>query len=1532
MQMSAPDLLGPIESNRDIKPLLVASQVSAKHREDSSSSSNESDSDNDQNETADHSTSARRKVQNVIFANYVSSRAAEVTKDEVEAAKKTEQDDELSIRALMSNQESRKIIDDPRDYQLELFEKAKQQNVIAVLDTGSGKTLIAVLLLKYVLDLELESRAQGKKPRIAFFLVDSVALVFQQFAVLECNLDQPIDRYCGEMNCDLWTPEKWRENFDQNKVIVCTAEILYQCLMHSFISMDEINMIIFDEAHHAKKNHPYARIMRDHYFRQSAATRPKLFSMTASPLDSLEDPVRAAKQLETILDSRILTASDMSLLQTVTKRPEEQLLVYDRLDYPYDTDLSQYMQCKYSHVGEFRRISEKAREISSELGTWCADVLWGMALADEEARKLEKRIEYQMNKEDRPIQILDHQIQQIREAEQYVASLPSSPLTLEKPCVSSKVLVLCQYLKLRYEKPTDHKCIVFVERRYMARVLLEFLKRVNIGHIHLGLIMGKRAGEAGDKKLSVKQQLLTLTRFRKGELNCLFATSVAEEGLDIPDCNLIIRFSLYTTLIQYIQSRGRARSLHSKYVHMIEKDNRRHLQSIRMVQEGEQKLKRFCEALPQDRLLQGDEADFETIAQEHASKRFTDPESGAVLTYHSSLTVLGHFVACLPHGPDMILQATYHVFAENKRFVCEVTLPEISPLRFSIGCAAARKCVAKQAAAFEACCHLRKMGHIDRNLLPTYHKQLPKMRNAHLAIDSKTKAVYNMKIKPTVWGEGRGTSPENLYITIMELEQPEKLGRACQPMALLTRKPMPQFPSFLLHLQPAKASNAICTSIPTSFHVSDSDLHSLNEFSLRIYMDIFNKTFESNIPQMSYWLAPIRPNWKMLHHLQSPKQLIEWSIVKYVSDTPEIPWNMETPHSQLLDKYLVDRWDGGRRFFSIAVDPILKPESPVPDGVAPHKSMDNILNYTISLFKKSRERSSWSPNQPVIQAERILHRINWLDEYTDKERHVRTKSFVCPEPLKFSALPLSTVTMGYIFPAILTRLESYLVSLEAFSSLGLVVHPSLALEAMTKDSDNTEEHRSEQIHVQRGMGKNYERLEFIGDCFLKMATSISLFIKSPDDNEFEYHVKRMLMICNQNLFRTAKERKIYEHIRSQGFSRRTWYPEGIKLLVGKGHNKTTAETLKHHLGDKSIADVCEAMIGASLLSYQETGDVDMAVKAVTILVSSDDHNITKWAHYYASYEPPKYQFAPATASQCDLVKQIEHKLGYHFESPRLLRSAFIHPSYSFAIEKIPCYQRLEFLGDSLLDMACVNFLYYRYPDKDPQWLTEHKMAMVSNKFQAALSVKLGFHKHLRSNGTVIEAANREYVTETMDAEYEASGAPDYWTTTKQPPKALSDVVESYVGALFVDSQFDFGQVEKFFEKHIRPFFEDMTIYDTFANNHPTTYLHNLLSQNFSCHNYRLMSCELPSCIPGAPSKTIAVLMVHDQVVAEGTASSGKNAKVKASARATEELKGLVLYEYQNRFRCDCSMETKGAALVTAQYAPRAENANVDSAI
>ena len=569
---------------------------------------------------------------------------------------------------------------------------------------------------------------------------------------------------------------------------------------------------------------------------------------------------------------------------------------------------------------------------------------------------------------------------------------------------------------------------------------------------------------------------------------------------------------------------------------MVEEHNRLHLQTVSDVRRAEAVMRRFCEALPADRLLQGNDYDIESaLAKERGHRKYVDLESGATLTYASSLPVLAHFASYLP---DTYSSPTYVIRVEDGLYICEVTLPESSPVHCASGQPSSRKAFAKRSAAFEACLLLRQGGHLDCNLLPTYHKHLPAMRNAHLALKMNESSLYHVKLKPSLWQMTRGSLPNILEILIIDLETPDRLGRDSQPLALLTRTRLPFLPPFLLHLQPGKTSHVLCKS-GGHFLVSEATLRRLTSFTLRIYKDVFNKIFEDNEPGMSYWLAPLlRDRLIELDRLKvESSTLIDWEVIDYVHENVEWKWTIGEPHSKLGNRFLVDRWDGGRRFFSRGVIPNLRATDPVPEDAASHRYMKSIIDYSVSLFPRARAKAVWLDDQPVIAADRILHRLNWLDEFTEQQKEARTKAYICPEPLLFSALPVSVVSMAYLFPTIITRIESYLIALEACDMLGLVVQPDLALEALTKDSDNTEEHRSEQIHLQRGMGKNYERLEFIGDCFLKMATSISIFCISPDSDEFEYHVRRMLLICNKNLFNNAISMKIYEFIRSMGFSR-----------------------------------------------------------------------------------------------------------------------------------------------------------------------------------------------------------------------------------------------------------------------------------------------------------------------------------------------------------------------------------------------------------
>lgn len=503
--------------------------------------------------------------------------------------------------------------------------------------------------------------------------------------------------------------------------------------------------------------------------------------------------------------------------------------------------------------------------------------------------------------------------------------------------------------------------------------------------------------------------------------------------------------------------------------------------------------------------------------------------------------------------------------------------------------------------------------------------------------------------------------------------------------------------------------------------------------------------------------------------------------------------------------------------------------------------------------------------------------------------------------------------MLMIMPPIIYRIEQYLIALEAFEMLGLDVNAALALEAMTKDSDDPNELEEERAKTRSGMGTNYERLEFLGDCFLKLATTIPLYNQNISRKEEDFHIERMLMLCNRNLYNTANELGLYKFIRCMSFSRRTWYPEGLKLLKGKGSNKTGEDVMKLKQSDKTIADVCEAAIGAAFLQHnqRETWKPENwagAISAVTTLVANGNHTARQWSDYYATYELPHSYEGACPAVWLEMARHIEQTHDYHFNNPKLLRSAFLHGSMGSQCEGIPTYERLEFLGDALLDLACVTHLFYNHPSKDPQWLTEHKSALVSNKFLGALCVKLGFHRHLKHNGStsMVNQISR-FAQETRDAEADAEGRPDYWMSGGDAPKALADIVEAYVAAVFVDSVFNYSEVQRFFDGHIKPYFEDMTLYDTFASKHPTTRLANRLGKELGCREFYVMNQEIPP-LPGQEKQQCAAVMIHCKVVAHSVGQSSRYAKERASAKAYKQIEGLAWHEYRERYGCDCKSD------------------------
>ena len=104
--------------------------------------------------------------------------------------------------------------------------------------------------------------------------------------------------------------------------------------------------------------------------------------------------------------------------------------------------------------------------------------------------------------------------------------------------------------------------------------------------------------------MSLQKQSSMLKTFKQNRINCLFATSVAEEGIDVPECGLCVRFDLYSSVIQYVQSKGRARLELSRFITMLEDGNMKQVRVMKQALRDVTAIQKFCLAQPEDRKVQ----------------------------------------------------------------------------------------------------------------------------------------------------------------------------------------------------------------------------------------------------------------------------------------------------------------------------------------------------------------------------------------------------------------------------------------------------------------------------------------------------------------------------------------------------------------------------------------------------------------------------------------------------------------------------------------------------------------------------------------------------------------------------------------------------------------------------------------------------------------------------------------------------------------------------------------------------------------
>jgi endoribonuclease Dicer len=316
------------------------------------------------------------------------------------------------------------------------------------------------------------------------------------------------------------------------------------------------------------------------------------------------------------------------------------------------------------------------------------------------------------------------------------------------------------------------------------------------------------------------------------------------------------------------------------------------------------------------------------------------------------------------------------------------------------------KSTAKRSAAFDTCIMLRKHELIDDHFNSAYHRRLPAMRNAKLAITCKKTNQYDMLLKPSLWASGRGTLVDTFHATVITFKPTQPLARELVNLVLLSREELTTMPQFPIFLEEDDIETMVhCIPLEKTCAISVEQVGSLTEFTLRVFRDVFQKTYSCESANMPYWLAPTNVQSAPASDIDSA-EYIDWDTVHLVNNNDELDFPEDVAPSTLCDRFVFDPWDGRCRFFTLEIDQSLKPSDPPPDFVPRRRCMDSIMNYCISLSKNSRAKflakCNW--DQPVLRAELVRLRRNMLDKMTDPEKEIATKCYICLEPLRVSAV------------------------------------------------------------------------------------------------------------------------------------------------------------------------------------------------------------------------------------------------------------------------------------------------------------------------------------------------------------------------------------------------------------------------------------------------------------------------------------------------------------------------------------------------
>ncbi|GCC11600.1 ATP-dependent RNA helicase DeaD [archaeon] len=437
-----------------------------------------------------------------------------------------------------------------REYQIKIAQEALKGNTLVVLPTGLGKTIIALLTA-------IEAVNKGK----ILFLAPTKPLVHQHLETFrKFTKINALEAFTGEVK-----KEKRAELWKSAETIFSTPQTLLKDLESYTYSLDNVSLVIFDEAHRSVGNYAYVEIAR----RYSGL----ILGLTASPGGDKEKIEEVLKNLKIeIVKARLPWDEDVKdyvkeikvswKRVALTSNQKKASKITSELLREKLSKLKKMGFLTYKSTSNISKkdIIELGNIIRKRFGMGKKGYLFSASSIQMAAMHTFNLLELVETQGTVPaLAYIERLKRKEKKSKGEISFLMDKRVTTfqEILCTAKtshpKLQVLLRIVEEQLSNKEDSLIIIFVQYRDTINTVLETLEK---GEIKALRFVGQ-ANRENEKGMSQKHQTEALETFRNRRVNVLVASSVAEEGLDIPKVDLVIFYEPVSSEIRAIQRRGR---------------------------------------------------------------------------------------------------------------------------------------------------------------------------------------------------------------------------------------------------------------------------------------------------------------------------------------------------------------------------------------------------------------------------------------------------------------------------------------------------------------------------------------------------------------------------------------------------------------------------------------------------------------------------------------------------------------------------------------------------------------------------------------------------------------------------------------------------------------------------------------------------------------------------------------------------------------------------------------------------------------